>query len=247
MSEDAPEIPSEGEAAEAVEAGAEENAEEGRSVGSGALPQGLKPGILGGANGGTEVPPLQSETARAPAATETNANEDETSEEVPVIDVHAPHGGVHTWKDFWIHLGTIAAGLLIAISLEQSVEALHRLHERHQLEADLHTEALRDHSVVGGDLRSFAVERVWLLGLRDEVDRMRASGGKLKLPYPAKPKVDPDTGKALTLIALPSEAVWSTAKESELVVLLRRPVAEMYARHSLQHEFLTLSRSNQRG
>ena len=24
-----------------------------------------------------------------------------------MIDVHAPHGGMHTWKDFWIHLGTI--------------------------------------------------------------------------------------------------------------------------------------------
>src|ERR1035441_4382117 len=56
------------------------------------------------------------------------------SEEMPVIDVHAPHGGVHTWKDFWIHLGTITLGLLIAISLEQSVEWLHHLHQRHELE-----------------------------------------------------------------------------------------------------------------
>ena len=63
------------------------------------------------------------------------------SEETPVIDVHAPHGGLHTWKDFWIHLGTITLGLLIAISLEQSVEWLHRLHERGQLEEDLRSEA----------------------------------------------------------------------------------------------------------
>jgi hypothetical protein len=68
----------------------------------------------------------------------------EIHEEAPVIDVHVPHA-THTWKDFWIHLGTIAAGLLIAISLEQSVEALHRLHERHVLEADLQVEARRNH------------------------------------------------------------------------------------------------------
>jgi len=42
-----------------------------------------------------------------------------------MLDVHAPHNTVHTWKDFFVHLGTIAIGLLIAIGLEQSVEALH--------------------------------------------------------------------------------------------------------------------------
>lgn len=46
-----------------------------------------------------------------------------------MLDVHSPHGAAHTWKDFWIHLGTISIGLLIAIGLEQSVEAIHRLHE----------------------------------------------------------------------------------------------------------------------
>jgi hypothetical protein len=23
------------------------------------------------------------------------------------MDVHAPHGAMHSWKDFWVHLGTI--------------------------------------------------------------------------------------------------------------------------------------------
>jgi hypothetical protein len=47
----------------ADEAGGEENAVEGGgSVGSAAFPQGLKPGSFGGADGGTEVPPLQSES-----------------------------------------------------------------------------------------------------------------------------------------------------------------------------------------
>ena len=75
----------------------------------------------------------------------------EIHEEAPVIDVHVPHA-THTWKDFWIHLGTIAAGLLIAIGLEQTVEKLHHLEQRHQLEEDLHAEGLRDHTAVAGDL-----------------------------------------------------------------------------------------------
>lgn len=43
----------------------------------------------------------------------------------PMLDVHAPHGTVHTWKDFFIHIATIVIGLLIAIGLEQSVEWVH--------------------------------------------------------------------------------------------------------------------------
>jgi hypothetical protein len=37
-----------------------------------------------------------------------------------MLDVHAPHGAARTWKDFWIHLGTISIGLLIAIGLSRA-------------------------------------------------------------------------------------------------------------------------------
>jgi hypothetical protein len=42
-----------------------------------------------------------------------------------MLDVHAPHASVHTWKDFFIHLATIVIGLLIAVGLEQLVEHIH--------------------------------------------------------------------------------------------------------------------------
>jgi hypothetical protein len=56
------------------------------------------------------------------------------------MDVHPPHSPLHSWRDFWIHLGTISVGLLIAISLEQTVEWANRLHERHVLQAELREE-----------------------------------------------------------------------------------------------------------
>ena len=87
--------------------------------------------------------PERGETAHIPET---------AKEEMPVIDVHAPHGGVHTWKDFWIHLGTITLGLLIAISLEQSVEWAHHLRQRHQLEADLQAEGGGEPCACGGRL-----------------------------------------------------------------------------------------------
>jgi hypothetical protein len=32
-----------------------------------------------------------------------------------MLDVHAPHEAVHTWRDFFIHIATIGLGLLIAV------------------------------------------------------------------------------------------------------------------------------------
>ena len=34
------------------------------------------------------------------------------------MEIHPPHGSIHTWKDFLIQLGTITAGVLIALSFE---------------------------------------------------------------------------------------------------------------------------------
>jgi hypothetical protein len=47
----------------------------------------------------------------------------------PVLDIHAPHEAIHTWKSFFIHIATIVIGLLIAIGLEQTVEILHQRHQ----------------------------------------------------------------------------------------------------------------------
>jgi len=54
-----------------------------------------------------------------------------------MLDVHPPHAPTHTWRDFFIHIATICVGLLIAIGLEQTVEAIHHHEQRLQLEEDL--------------------------------------------------------------------------------------------------------------
>ena len=146
------------------------------------------------------------------------------------MDVHAPHEPLHTWRDFWIHLGTITIGLLIAISLEQSVEGLHHVHQRHQLEDDLRAEGERNVEIVQKDRRLIAALRDWELDLRKNVDTMRESGGKAGLGYIANPVPGQPT--------VPSESVWTTAKESMLVALLPRAEAEMYSRLDLQHGLL---------
>lgn len=59
------------------------------------------------------------------------------------MEVHPPEHPIHSWRDFFVHIATIVVGLLIAIGLEQSVEALHRRHLLHQAETKLEDE-LRD-------------------------------------------------------------------------------------------------------
>ena len=64
-----------------------------------------------------------------------------------MIDIHPPHKSDHTWKDFFIHIGTIAVGILIAIGLEQTVELIHEHHQRTELRKAANSDArlyLRD-------------------------------------------------------------------------------------------------------
>ena len=46
-------------------------------------------------------------------------------EPAPMLEVHPLHEAIHTWKGFFIHIATIVVGLLIAISLERTVEYIH--------------------------------------------------------------------------------------------------------------------------
>ena len=150
-----------------------------------------------------------------------------------MIDVHVPHGGLHTWKDFWIHLGTITLGLLIAISLEQSVEWLHHLHQRHQLEADLHAEAEKNLAIMDDDdYPYFDALLAQIAANRERVDAMRAGGGKIKLSYLSFKNPHANGVGSTTPLA----SVWTTAKESELVGLLPRDEAKFYDRVYRQYD-----------
>ena len=79
----------------------------------------------------------------------------------PTHDRHPPaaHAPI-TWPDFFIHLGTVILGILIAIGLEQTVEVLHR-HQRHQLEEDLHAEMQMNNEYLSRDYDYLVATRDW--------------------------------------------------------------------------------------
>ncbi len=53
-----------------------------------------------------------------------------------MLDVHPARHAATTWREFFIHIATIVIGLLIAISLEQTLEFVHHRHQRDQLQED---------------------------------------------------------------------------------------------------------------
>ena len=108
-----------------------------------------------------------------------------------MLDVHPPHTPTHTWRDFFIHIATIVIGLLIAVGLEQSVEALHRHHERTHLRASLRQELQQlayDSASVSADSDEHSA---WLKQIQDAIDVSMQTGRPISAfppPPPGKTK-----------------------------------------------------------
>jgi hypothetical protein len=160
-----------------------------------------------------------------------------------MLDVHVPHKSEHTWTDFFIHIGTIAVGLLLAIGLEQTVELIHQSHQRHQLETDLHAEAANNRKIIARDLRLEQLEP-WFEQAMREADSAKPQQGKIQITLPFAPCIPGSVGTSTERYFAPSEAVWTTAKESSLVGLLPVEQARMYARLSHNYDLLALSRED---
>jgi hypothetical protein len=140
-----------------------------------------------------------------------------------MLDVHPPHNSTHTWRDFFIHIATICIGLLIAIGLEQSVEALHHRHQRHQLEADLHAEDLRNVTI--------ALQNIEVSQRRRDLDAQQFS----ELLQAAQ-QHRPPSFLAVTRdssgyrYVKPAYAVWTVAQQGGTLNLLPRSDAQRYVR-----------------
>ena len=69
-----------------------------------------------------------------------------------MLDVHAPHETIRSWKSFFIHIVAIVVGLLIAVALEQAVEVFHHRHQREELTAALQRDAEANRGYIKGDI-----------------------------------------------------------------------------------------------
>ncbi|HEY2683017.1 MAG TPA: hypothetical protein VGI93_05875 [Steroidobacteraceae bacterium] len=127
----------------------------------------------------------------------------------PMLDIHAPHQGLHTWKDFFIHIATIAVGLLIAIGLEQSVEYVHHRHQlrdaRDQLalELDGNREVLRKNMDSIKELQT-ELDRDMAV-IRDYQSSKTAMNGKLNYSHS---------------VFRPHDAAWLSTKQNGVLALM---------------------------
>ncbi len=127
-----------------------------------------------------------------------------------MLDVHPPHEATHTWRDFLIHIATIVVGLIIAVGLEQTVEAIHHHYQREELREALlqdNQKALRDDQ----DLERSALNQVqWLTARIDDLT--------VDLRTNAHPHFIPLL--PIDFRALPTDPNWKSAKSSNLAEVL---------------------------
>ena len=140
-----------------------------------------------------------------------------------MLDVHAPHETTHTWKDFFIHIATIVLGLLIALSLEQSIELVHHRAQRRELIQDLRGEAEKRISRKEASMKFFAVNESWYRNCLRAARDAKPAGGYVTFVLPDRPqlKIPPQR---------PEDAVWASAKASGKVAVLSTEETEAWGR-----------------
>jgi hypothetical protein len=151
-----------------------------------------------------------------------------------MLDVHPAHHAASTWRDFFIHIATIVIGLLIAIGLEQTVEFFHHRHQRHQLQEDLHNEAEQNLQVIDRDLKMQTLES-WF---EQAMKTVPSAQNQVHMTLPPPPCLPGSVGTSQFRYFAPSQAVWTAAKESGLVVLLPVEQSRMQARLAHNYDLL---------
>jgi hypothetical protein len=158
---------------------------------------------------------------------------------MPILETHAPDEPIRNWRGFLVHIATITIGLLIAIALEQGVEYLHHVRQRHQLQHDLHEEAQRNRDILEADL-GLASQSDWFRAVL-EATKLVPSGGQISINLPPMPCIPGTLAANGTDAAIrtsyfsPSDAVWATARDAELIIRLPVDEARMYTR--LAHNY----------
>jgi len=93
-----------------------------------------------------------------------------------MLDVHAPEHRIGGLRDFMVHMLTITVGLLIAIGLEQSVEAMHHRHQRKEAEMLIREEIRANQKGIQENAQGLTTE---INGMRDTLQALEAmSDGK---------------------------------------------------------------------
>jgi hypothetical protein len=137
-----------------------------------------------------------------------------------MLDVHPPHHPTHTWKDFFIHIATISVGLLIAIGLEQTVEAIHHAGERRELISELREEADGNVTTLRRDINVLLSEAEWDISAIAALQSAPSKGGIVSVTLPKH--------KPFGHNSQPNRSVWTIATGNGRAALLPEARAHAY-------------------
>ena len=148
-----------------------------------------------------------------------------------MLDVHPAHHAATTWRDFFIHIATIVIGLIIAVGLEQTVEAVHHYRQRAELREQTLEVLSTDLKVDAIDLRQFSDFRSFLVEQQVAIIARRAGKNTPAGPSQTDPRMKLTPG-------FPSLAPYEAAKQSSTVSVLPANEIRLFNRIELQRDLL---------
>jgi hypothetical protein len=154
-----------------------------------------------------------------------------------MLEVHAPHETLHTWKGFFTHIAIIVVGLFIAVGLEQTVVLFEHRHQRAQLEEQMHGVFQSDLQYDTENFRQLSAFRAYLVELQAAVvarlDRQTSS-----------PQPPANDARMATFPSFPSLAPYDAAKENGTIALLSSNRLRIYNRIAFQREIMSTVREH---
>jgi hypothetical protein len=133
------------------------------------------------------------------------------------LDVHSPHGSIHSVKDFMLHLLAITAGLLIALGLEASVERIHHSHLVREARENISQEIRSNQQAVDLELNALPAEKKQFETILSTISDVQC--GRASKPIG-------NFGWTLTRL---SDSAWSTASSTGALGLMNYGEAQRYS------------------
>ena len=144
-----------------------------------------------------------------------------------MLDVHPPHHAATTWRDFFIHIATIVVGLLIAVGLEQSVEAIHHRHQRAETRENLIEEVTQNREILARDIGSLNSEQKMLEADIEILHQLRA-----------RKSVPPGSLHFNWAWNSMHDSAWQTARETTAIALFPTAQIQGYSTAYSQQSFV---------
>ena len=133
------------------------------------------------------------------------------------MEVHPPHGPIHSIKEFMVHLLAITIGLLIALGLESSVEWVHHRHLARDARENIFEEVRANQQMVVRQLSVLPAEEKRLDEILSHVDDVQHG-------RPTKP-----LGDFMWTSVLLQDSAWKTASSTGAIAFMSYDEVQRYS------------------